>query len=62
MEKQVTATREQEGAMALDRPLAMPRGLVERLKNTISTNIGLYEIRMNLFIWNLLRMVRQKNN
>ncbi|MHC4167183.1 MAG: hypothetical protein ACYSWQ_09530 [Planctomycetota bacterium] len=62
MEKQLLANREQESAIAADRPLIMAQGLVKRMKNAISTNIGLYEIRMNLFLWGLFRMGRQKEN
>jgi hypothetical protein len=45
-----------------DRPLIRQRGPVERMKNAISTSIGLYEIRMNLFLWELFRPARQKGN
>ena len=62
MEKQILADGEQQSAVVADRPLIMPRGLVKRMKNAISTNIGLYEIRMNLFLWGLFRMGRQKEN
>ena len=62
MEKQLFAGREQESAIAADRPLIIPRGLVKRMKNAISINIGLYEIRVNLFLWDLFRMARQREN
>ncbi len=62
MGKQVIANREQETTMATDKLLTMPQGLVKRMKNAISTNIGLYEIRMNLFLWGLFRIGRQKEN
>ncbi len=62
MEKQVIANREQVSEIVADKPPIMPQGLVKRMKDTISTNIGLYEIRMNLFLWGLFRMGRQKEN
>ncbi len=62
MEKQVIASRQRETTVATDKPLTMLRGLVGRMKDAISTNIGLYEIRMNLFLWGLFRTGRQKEN
>ena len=62
MEKQLLANRENKRAMAADRSPGAPKELVKRMKNAISTNIGLYEIRMNLFLWGLFRMGRQKEN
>ncbi len=62
MEKQVIANGEQENTIVPDKPLIMPQGLVKRMKNAISTNVGLYEIRMNLFLWGLFRIGRQKEN
>ena len=62
MEKQLLANREDKGAVAADRKSGAPKELVRRMKNAISTNIGLYEIRMNLFLWGLFRMGRQKEN
>ena len=59
MAKQIPFNIEQE---TTDKPLISQRGLVERMKNAISTNIGLYEIRMNLFLWDLFRTARQKEN
>ena len=62
MEKQLLANREEEAAVAAARTSGAPKELVKRMKNAISTNIGLYEIRMNLFLWGLFRMGRQKEN
>jgi len=62
MEKQVLADSEQEGAIVADVPPDTPKELVKRMKNAISTNIGLCEIRMNLFLWGLFRVGRQKEN
>ncbi len=53
---------EQEDKIAAGKPLIMQRGLVERMKNAISTSIDLYEIRMNTFLWDLFRTARQKEN
>ncbi|MHC4353964.1 MAG: hypothetical protein ACYS0H_14745 [Planctomycetota bacterium] len=62
MEKQLLANREQQSVFVADKPAGTPREFVRRMKNAISTNIGLYEIRMNLFLWGLFRMGRQKEN
>ena len=62
MEKQLLANREDKGAVAADRKPGAPKELVKRMKSAISTNIGLYEIRMNLLLWGLVRMGRQKEN
>ena len=62
MEKQVLANREGKSAVAADRTASTPKELVKRMRNAISTNIGLYEIRMNLFLWGLFRMGKQKEN
>lgn len=62
MAKQIPFNIEQENAIAADKPLITQRRLAERMKNAISTNIGLYEIRMNLFLWELFRPARQKEN
>ena len=62
MEKQVLANREGKSAVAADRAASTPKELVKRMRNAISTNIGLYEIRMNLFLWGLFRTGKQKEN
>ena len=62
MEKQLLANREDKGDVAADRSSGAPKELVKRVKSAISMNIGLYEIRMNLFLWGLFRMGRQKEN
>ena len=62
MEKRLLANRENKGDVAADSKPGAPKELVKRMRNAISTNIGLYEIRMNLFLWGLFRMGRQKGN
>ena len=62
MANQILANRREEGLLIADRTAAAPKTLVERMKDAISTNIGLYEIRMNLFLWGLFRTGRQKEN
>ena len=60
MADQMLANKEEVGVLATHRASGTPKAFVKRMKNAISTNIGLYEIRMNLFIWGLFRMGRQK--
>ncbi|UCF14481.1 MAG: hypothetical protein JSW59_13790 [Phycisphaerales bacterium] len=62
MARQIPFNIEQEDTIAADKPPILQRGVVERMKNAISMSIGLYEIRMNLFLWDLFRMARQKEN
>jgi len=62
MADQILANREEAGALTTYRTSGTPKALVKRMKNAISTNIGLYEIRMNLFLWGLFRMGKQKEN
>ena len=62
MEERVLANADGRVAVAAAATAGEPKGLVKRLKATVSTNIGLYEIRMNLFLWGLFRMGRQKEN
>jgi len=62
MADQILANREEKGALTADRTPGTPKEFVNRVKNAISTNIGLCEIRMNLFLWGLFRMRRQKEN
>ena len=62
MEKQVIANTEPQDAIVADKRLTIPRGFVRRTKDVISTNIGLYEIRVNLFLWGLFRTTGQKDN
>ena len=62
MEEQVIARTEQQDATVADKRLTIPRGFVRRTKDVISTNIGLYEIRVNLFLWGLFRTTSQKDN
>ncbi len=52
----------EKGAVVSDKTPITPRRFVKRVRNTISTNIGLYEIRMNLFIWGLFRLSKEKKN
>ena len=61
MEEQLLANGE-EAAVAAARMASSPKDLVKRMKNAISTNIGLYEIRVNLFLWDLFKMARQRDN
>ena len=62
MADQMVAHREEEDAVAADGTAGTPTELIKRMKDAISTNIGLYEIRINLFLWGLFRMGRQKEN
>jgi len=62
MADQMLANKEEVGALTTYRTSGAPKALVKRVKNVISTNIGLYEIRMNLFLWGLFRTGRQKEN
>ncbi len=62
MADQMLANKEEAGALATHRIPGAPKELAKRVKNAISTNIGLYEIRMNLFLWGLFRTGRQKEN
>ena len=59
MADQILANREEKGALTADRIPDTPKELVKRMRDAISTNIGLYEIHMNLFLWGLFR---QKEN
>ena len=52
----------EKGALVADKTPTTPRAFVKRVRNTISTNIGLYEIRMNLFLWWLFRLSREKKS
>jgi hypothetical protein len=61
MEKQLLGNGE-EAAVAEARTASPSQELVKRVKNAISTNIGLYEIRVNLFLWGLFRATSQKDN
>ena len=62
MADQMVANREEGDTVAADRTAGTPKELLKRMKDAISTNIGLYEIRMNLFLWGLFKMGRQKEN
>jgi hypothetical protein len=62
MADQMLANKEEAGALATHRTSGTPKELVKRVRNAVSTNIGLYEIRMNLFLWGLFRTGRQKEN
>jgi len=62
MEKQVIANTEPQDAIVADKRLTIPQGLARRMKDAISTNIGLYEIRVNLFLWGLFRTTSQKDS
>lgn len=56
------ANNEEKSAVAADRTAGTPKALIQRMKHAVSTNIGLYEIRMNLFLWGLFRADKQKEN
>ena len=55
MAKQMLADLQQEGEITADKSVIAPRGHLKRMVDTISTNIGLYEIRVNLLLWGLFR-------
>lgn len=61
MAKHISANVERED-VATANPLIMPQGYVKRMAEAISIGIGLYEIRVNLFLWDLFRLCKQKMN
>jgi len=61
MVEQVLDNEKEEVGMAPDKS-GTPIPLFQRLKNAVSTNIGLYEIRLNIFLWSLFRADRQKGH
>jgi len=62
MADQMLANKEEVGAAAAVRTADTPKALVKRMTSAISTNIGLYKIRMNLFLWGLFRMDKHEEN
>lgn len=62
MVEQTIANVEHEDAPAADKTSVMPRVLLKRMTDAISTQVGLCEIRMNLFVWGLFNNDRSKGN
>ena len=62
MANETLAEVAQKDILTANGALVKPRSLVRHISNVVSTNVGLYEIRINLLLWRLFKMSKQKES